>query len=168
MKKVLQSLTITSLVLGGGFFFGFSEQASAANPQSGKVEMEKSKVDHKAPGISTKQGEKKLSKEIGVQDSSFEFYDDRNFNNLLFTMYPDQWIEDLGFFDVNDKISSVIIPPRSAVVLYYDKNFSGHSKTIKNRYYSSYKKVDLYKEYFDDTTIDCSNSVRSLQTYSLD
>jgi hypothetical protein len=30
VKKVLQGLTVTSLVLGGGFLFGFSEQASAA------------------------------------------------------------------------------------------------------------------------------------------
>ncbi|MFP7737533.1 hypothetical protein ACLHDF_30390 [Priestia aryabhattai] len=161
MKKVLQSLTVTSLVLGGGSLFGFSEQASAAGPQSSKVEMEKSEVGHKASGISTEQGERKLSTDIGIQTSLFYFYDYRDFEDLFFTMTPGSSKNFLG--DAQDDISSISIPPHSYIILYSDLNYEGHQVKIENDE-SSYLHVDLEDYYFDETDIDCNNSVGSLRT----
>ncbi|PGV80481.1 hypothetical protein [Bacillus cereus] len=144
MKRVLKSLPVTSLVLSGGVLFGFGEQASAASPQSYKVEVS--------------------TENRGIASYKFSFYDLSDLRGTeFFTLTPGSAKNFLG----NDDISSIEMPPSSYVILYSDLNYEGYEKRIENRSKTKYKTVNLDNYYMGDTDETWNNNVGSLRTDSL-
>ncbi|PEP50109.1 hypothetical protein [Bacillus pseudomycoides] len=161
MKKALKSLTVTSLVLSGGFLFGFNEQTSAASLQSNKAEMEQSEVVYNVSGISTEQGERKLSKGIGVNTYEFSFYDLTDLRGTkFFTLTPGSSKNFLG----DDDISSIEMPPSSSITLYTDLDYEGKTITFRNEDESDYLTVNLDKHSIKGTNKKWNNNVGSLRT----
>ncbi|OOZ79368.1 hypothetical protein BHL35_15415 [Bacillus cereus] len=144
MKRVLKSLTVTSLVLSGGVLFGLSEQASAASPQSYKAEVS--------------------TENRGIASYKFSFYDLSDLRGTeFFTLTPGSAKNFLG----NDDISSIEMPPSSYIIIYSDLNYEGHEKRIENRSKTKYKTVNLDNYYMGDTDETWNNNVGSLRTDSL-
>ncbi|MEN1938986.1 hypothetical protein AAIE21_26535 [Paenibacillus sp. 102] len=143
MKKALKSLTVTSLVLSGGFLFGFSEQTSAASPQSNKAEVS--------------------NENRGIASYEFTFYDLTDWRTEFFTLTPGSSKNFLGNYD----ISSIKMPPSSYIIIYSDSNYEGYEKRIENPSESNYKKVNLDKYYMGDTDKKWNNRVGSLKTGEL-
>ncbi|KAB2395332.1 MULTISPECIES: hypothetical protein [Bacillus cereus group] len=144
MKKVLKSLTVTSLVLSGGFLFGFSEQASAASPQTSKSEFS--------------------TENRGIASYKFSFYDLSDLRGTeFFTLTPGSAKNFLG----DDDISSIEMPPSSYIIIYSDLNYEGYERRIENRSETKYKKVNLENYYMGDTDKTWNNKVGSLKTGSL-
>lgn len=144
MKSVLKSLTVTSLVLSGGFLFGFSEQTSAASLQSDKAEVSTEKKN--------------------IASYEFSFYDLSDLRGtLFFTLLPGSSKSSVG----NDDISSIEMPPSSYVILYSDFDYEGRKIRIENTSTSRYKTVNLSDYYFDGSNLKCNNNVGSLKTGKL-
>ncbi|PHB31875.1 hypothetical protein COE80_00005 [Bacillus pseudomycoides] len=144
MKKLLKSVTVTSLVLSGGFLFGFSEQASATSPHSNKAEVS---IENR-----------------GIASYEFSFYDLTDWRGTeFFTLTPGSSKNFLG----NDDISSIKMPPSSYIIIYSDSNYEGYEKRIENPSESKYKKVNLDKYYMGDTDKKWNNNVGSLKTGEL-
>ena len=104
--------------------FGFSEQASAASPQSYKVEVS--------------------TENRGIASYKFSFYDLSDLRGTeFFTLTPGSAKNFLG----NDDISSIEMPPSSYIILYSDLNYEGYEKRIENRSKTKYKTVNLDNYY---------------------
>ncbi len=141
VKKVLKSLTVTSLVLSGGFLFGFSEQTSAASPQSNKAEVS--------------------TENRGIASYEFSFYDLSDLRGTeFFTLTPGSAKNFLG----NDDISSIKMPPSSSITIYTDLNYEGKTKTFRNESESDYLTVNLDEHYIKGTNKKWNNKVGSLKT----
>lgn len=141
MKKLLKSLTVTSLVLSGGFLFGFSEQAGAMDTQTSKSEVS--------------------TENIGIASYEFSFYDLSDLRGTeFFTLTPGSsknFVGDAG-------ISSIKMPPSSSMTLYRDQDYEGKKITIKNTDESSYLTVNLNEYYIDGTDKKWNNKVGSIKT----
>ncbi|CAI8740762.1 hypothetical protein COM13_12675 [Bacillus pseudomycoides] len=141
MKKVLKSVTVTSLVLSGGFLFGFSEQTSAASPQSNKAEVS---IENR-----------------GIASYEFSFYDLSDLRGTkFFTLTSGSTKNFLG----DDDISSIKMPPSSSITLYSDLDYEGKKITIRNTDDSDYLIVNLDNYYIDGTNKTWNNRVGSLKT----
>ncbi|MBD5800442.1 hypothetical protein BHU24_10435 [Bacillus pseudomycoides] len=141
MKKVLKSVTVTSLVLSGGFLFGFSEQTSAASLQSNKAEIS---IENR-----------------GIASYEFSFYDLSDLRGTkFFTLTPGSTKNFLG----DDDISSIKMPPSSSITLYSDLDYEGKKITIRNTDDSDYLTVNLDEYYIDGTNKTWNNRVGSLKT----
>ncbi|PDZ12251.1 hypothetical protein CON70_06965 [Bacillus pseudomycoides] len=141
MKKVLKSVTVTSLVLSGGFLFGFSEQTSAASLQSNKAEIS---IENR-----------------GIASYEFSFYDLSDLRGTkFFTLTSGSTKNFLG----DDDISSIKMPPSSSITLYSDLDYEGKKITIRNTDDSDYLTVNLDEYYIDGTNKTWNNRVGSLKT----
>ncbi|MBC6972591.1 hypothetical protein H9I32_09330 [Bacillus sp. Xin] len=141
MKKVLKSLTVTSLVLSGGFLFGFSEQTSAASLQSNKAEVS--------------------TENRGIASYEFSFYDLSDLRGTkFFTLTPGSSKNFLG----DDDISSIEMPPSSSITIYTDLNYEGKTKTFRNESESDYLTINLDEHYIKGTNKKWNNKVGSLKT----